>query len=91
VPTFREWLVWAEEVGVGDLGLMPDQFWSLTVREFRIKHRGFARQEDRLLGLVKSLGALTGHYSEKDRATLERQANALRRYPIKKWLLPKPQ
>ncbi len=70
---------------------MPTEFWSLTKREFDIKFRAFTRAEDRKRALVVQLAAMTGHYTDKDRHTLERQANQLRRYPLKKWLLPKPQ
>lgn len=81
--------MWAEQVGIGEIGLSPDAFWSLLVREFWIKHRAFERAEDRARSLVIQLAAMTGHYNEKDRGRLERQANLLRRYPVKRWLLPK--
>lgn len=71
------------------MGLAPDIFWSLTPREFWIKHRAFTRAEDRSRSLVVQLAAMTGHYSEQDRVKLERWANQLRRYPVKRWLLPK--
>jgi hypothetical protein len=70
--------------------LAPDLFWSLTFREFGIKERAFTRAEDRKRALVVQLAAMIGSgYSEADRRTLERQANALRRYPVKRWLLLK--
>jgi len=67
--------------------LTPNLFWSLTFREFGMKQRAFARAEDRRRALVIQLAAMTGQYSETDRAKLERQANILRRYPVKRWLL----
>jgi len=71
--------------------LAPDLFWSLTFREFGIKERAFIRAEDRKRALVIQLAAMTGQYTETQRSTLERQANALRRYPVKRWLLREPQ
>lgn len=78
---------WAEEVGIGEMGLDPDVFWSLNFREFWIKHRAFIRAEDRLRALVRE-AALLMRPSQKDGDNVrsERDINALRRYPIKKWL-----
>jgi hypothetical protein len=71
------------------MGLAPEAFWSLTVREFWIKHRAFTRSEDRQRSLMIEHAARTGQgYKDTDRAALHRHANALRRYPLKKWLLP---
>ena len=72
------------------MALAPDLFWSLTFREFGIKERAFIRAEDRKRALIVQLAAMIGQYSESDRGKLERQANALRRYPIKKWLFLTP-
>lgn len=79
---------WAEEVGIGELGLSPEAFWSLTVREFEIKHRAFTRAEDRQKSLVYLLAGMTTEYSAPQKARIERSVNALRRYPIKAWLVP---
>ena len=80
---------WAEEFGIGEMGLSPDTFWSLTVREFWIKHRAFSRAEDRAKSLVVTLALMTGDFPKAQHAKLERSAHALRRYPIKSWLVPK--
>lgn len=69
------------------MGLAPAAFWSLTPREFWIKHRAFTRREDRNRSLILELAMLTAQISTKDKNTLERHSNLLRRYPIKKWLL----
>ena len=65
---------------------MPDQFWSLTIAEFHIKHGAFARAEDRQRGMVFELAGLIGMFNEKDRTKVTNNARALRRYPIKPWL-----
>lgn len=70
------------------MGLSPEAFWSLTVREFWIKHRAFTRAEDRQKSLVYTVALLTGDHSKQTAAKLERSAYALRRYPIKAWLVP---
>lgn len=78
---------WAEEFGVGEMGLSPVAFWSLTVREFWIKHRAFVRSEDRARSGLYTLALLTGNFQKTHQDKLERSAHALRRYPIKAWLL----
>jgi hypothetical protein len=83
-------LTWAEPAGIGELGLMPEQFWSLTFKEFLLKWAAFARAEDRQRSLVLEHAVMTGQYSEKQRGVMRRGVNALRRYPIKRWLLPEP-
>lgn len=77
---------WAEQFGLGELGLSPREFWSLTVREFQIKHAAFSRAEDRGRSLVFELAAKTGHYKKKDLNQLLKAVNILRRYPVKPWL-----
>ncbi len=66
---------------------MPDQFWSLTIGEFQIKHGAFVRAEDRQRSLVFELAGLIGMLSQKDRDKVNKNATVLRRYPIKPWLL----
>lgn len=78
---------WAEEIGIGELGLMPDQFWSLTVREFQLKHAAFVRAEDRTRSVMFELAALVAMADEKGRAAMNSNANALRRYVVMPWLL----
>lgn len=73
-------------MGVGEMGLTPNQFWSLTLREFHIKHAAFARAEDRQRALVHEVVALVGLLDKKNKEIELRNANALRRYPIKPWL-----
>lgn len=68
------------------MGLSPDVFWSLLLRDFHIKHAAFQRQEDRTRSLVLELAAMTGQFKDKDRNQLRRNVNALRRYPVKRWL-----
>lgn len=70
------------------MGLMPDQFWSLTVREFWLKHEAFARAEDRQRALLFEHAMTSKRPSRKEQALLQRSINALRRYPLKRWLLP---
>ena len=52
----RDWLVWAEPFGLGELALVPDQFWRLTYREFKLMRDGFFRRQDRLWEMVGTLG-----------------------------------
>jgi hypothetical protein len=40
-------LAWAEPFGLGELQLLPDQFWHLTVHDFLIMRDGFYRRDDR--------------------------------------------
>lgn len=69
---------------------MPEQFWSLTVREFHLKWAAFSRAEDRARSLVLEHAMMTGQYKDKDRNKIQRGVNVLRRYPLKRWLLPEP-
>lgn len=71
---------------MGELGLMPDQFWSLTYAEFQVKHRAFTRAEDRQRALVIDLALRTAQYKDSDRDQMWRDVHALRRYPEKAWL-----
>jgi len=81
-------LEWAEEFGLGEMGLEPQAFWSLTVREFWIKHAAFTRAEDRRESALIRHALRTQSYKSKDRNQLNRAANALKRYPRKAWLTP---
>ena len=65
---------------------MPDQFWSLLVREFHLKHAAFMRSEDRLLALIREHSMISVGRDDQGQLKLQRQINALRRYPIKAWL-----
>lgn len=67
--------------------LSPVAFWSLNVREFWIKHRAFTRAEDRARSLVLEHAAIVGHFKDKDKKALTKSVNALRRYPVKRWLM----
>jgi lipase chaperone LimK len=69
------------------MALAPEQFWSLTVREFWIKHAAFTRAEDRRRSLVIEHSLISGHRDDRAREEIQRTVNALRRYPIKSWLL----
>lgn len=77
---------WAEEWGIGELGLTSQAFWSLTFREFEMKRLAFVRKDNRHEALV--LAHLLGSVQmKKDKAReLQQQINVLRRYPMKKWL-----
>lgn len=65
---------------------MPEQFWSLTLREFHIKHAAFLRSENRMRALVWELASMTASYKDKDRSKVRHGANSLRQYPVKRWL-----
>jgi hypothetical protein len=71
---------------------MPEQFWSLTFREFNLKWDGFLRAEQRAEWLVGRHAMLTTRF-EKKPASVSRLLGYVRpmnRYPLKPWLLPKP-
>ena len=68
------------------MGLEPLAFWSLTIREFWIKHAAFTRAEDRRESAMIRHALRTQSYKAKDRNQLNRAANALKRYPRKSWL-----
>ena len=66
--------------------LAPREFWALTVREFWIKHDAFRRKEDRAESALMRQALRTEQYKTKDRNAMTRDANRLKRYPIKPWL-----
>lgn len=68
--------------------LEPRVFWQLTVREFHLKQAAFQRAEDRQRSLIMELALYTGSFKPKDKSSLTRAKNALRRYPVKQWLRP---
>lgn len=70
---------------------MPEQFWSLTVREFWLKFEAFSRAEDRRRSLIFEHALMVAPRTDKQRAQLQRGINSLRRYPIKQWLLHTPE
>lgn len=78
---------WAERVGLGELGLSREQFWTLTVPEFHLKHEAFMRAEHRTRSLVIEHALMTGHVAENRITEVKRSINALRQYPVKPWLL----
>jgi len=68
----RTWLVWAEPFGLGELALLPDQFWHLSIREFRLLRDGFFRREDRAWLRVATLGVwVLAPHSKKKLTPLE--------------------
>jgi hypothetical protein len=68
------------------MGLMPGEFWSLTYREFNLKHAAFIRAEDRHRALVMELASMTGMFTDKAvRKRLDDNVAILRRYPLKPW------
>lgn len=68
------------------MGLLPDHFWALTVRQFQMKHAAFVRAEYRQRSLLFELAALVAMTDEKCRATMNSNANALRCYVTMPWL-----
>ena len=68
------------------MGLMPEQFWSLTVREFWLKHAAFSRAEDRAESAMVRQALRLGNFKKSAANQLHQYANALKRYPIKPWL-----
>jgi hypothetical protein len=66
--------------------LMPCEFWSLTVREFWIKHDAFIRAEDRRESAFIRHALRSVSLKPKAWNQLNKQANVLRRYPVKRWL-----
>lgn len=66
---------------------MPAEFWTLTLREFFIKHEAFKRAEDRAKSLVYLLAGMIGQFKENDLQRVRNNAMALRRYALKRWLL----
>lgn len=77
-------------MGIGEMDLAPDAFWSLTVREFQIKHAAFMRAEDRRKSLAITQALLSsGHMKKADRERIAKSASDLVRYPQKSWLRPK--
>lgn len=71
------------------MGLQPAEFWRLTVREFHLKWQAFVRARDWQRSLVFELSLMTAQgMSKAQRTSVRRGINELRRYPLKKWLLP---
>lgn len=62
-------------------------FWSLTYREFQIKHAAFTRSEDRQRALMFELAEHIGQWKDNDRDKLVKNVNVLRKYPVKRWIL----
>ena len=80
--------MWAEEWGIGEMGLSPEAFWRLTVREFWIKWRAHQRARDWERSLLfEFVLKTTPGLSQKTETDLQRSIHQLRRYPIKRWLL----
>lgn len=95
MPSFREWSDWAEEFALGELALLPDQFWALTYREFYLMHRGFVRRENRDKRRMAEQALLTdGEKYPKNKRSADRLLgwtgpDPVPLYPIKKWLVLK--
>lgn len=68
------------------MGLAPQDFWSLTVREFWIKHDAFVRAEDRAESAWLRQALRTKRYKDRERNAMTKEANRLKRYPVKSWL-----
>ena len=49
-------MIWAEKIGLGELELLPWEFWRLTPREFQMRYEGLLRREDRAWQKVGRLG-----------------------------------
>jgi hypothetical protein len=80
-------LVWAEAYGMGEMGLMPEQFWSLTKPEFDLKHEAFERQQVRELWLVGKLALLTQSFKGEPKTPGQLFGmQPMVRYPSKPWM-----
>ena len=80
--------MWAEQAGLCELALRPDDFWSLLYREFVLKWDGFLRAEKRREWLIGRHALLTASY-KKTPGSVERLLGwgiDVVRYPIKPWL-----
>ena len=66
--------------------MSPDEFWSLTVREFEIKYAAFVRAENRQRALVMEHALMASGATGSARDNAAREIYALRRYPEKPWL-----
>lgn len=77
---------WAEEYGVGEIGLAPEAFWDLTLREFWIKYRAFTRAESRARALLFEIALMVAPANKKAQRARADAVNALRQYPLKQWL-----
>jgi hypothetical protein len=68
--------------------LTPEQFWSLTVREFHIKREAFIRAETRAQWLIGLHAMLTTEYEKKPQSPSQVLGwrGMVIRYPEKKWL-----
>lgn len=65
------------------MGLTPAGFWSLTPREFTLKHSAFIRAEDRAESAAIRQALRVGSFKDNDRRALWQTANALKRYPVR--------
>lgn len=70
------------------MDLDPDVFWSLTLREFWLKHDAFIRAENRQKAEWIRHALRTVAYKGNAKTQMEQQADALTRYPLKPWTLP---
>lgn len=68
------------------MGLSPRMFWSLTPREFWIKHRAFIRSESRRDALCIEYLVLPHVSNNAKRNQLQRAVNQRKQYPVKAWL-----
>lgn len=80
--------MWAEAIGMGEMGLSEDAFWSLTPPVFAIKYAAFKRSEDRRTSLMLELALRTGHVPKEKQSQAWQEIYTRRRYPIKAWLNP---
>lgn len=69
------------------MDLRAGEFWALTFREFTIKHEAFIRAEDRAEAAMIRQALRLGQFRDKDQRAFVRAAHALKRYPVKRWLL----
>lgn len=70
------------------MGLMPWDFWRLTVREFWLKHDAFVREENRKeAAQLYQTAQIATRMKGQHRNQLIRAANSLKRYPVKPWLM----
>ena len=73
---------------MGELGLMPEQFWSLSKPEFELKYDAFQRGEMRALWLVGKLALLTQEFKNNPKSPGQLFGiSPMIRYPLKPWLM----
>lgn len=80
-------MTWAEQIGLGELELLPREFWRLLPREFELMYLGFKRRNDRAWEKVGYLGLwIIAPYTKKQLTV----AQLLGRSKLETWPPPAP-